>query len=115
MTLNAASRYSNSACLSTKCCTLPSAVRGRSFTPMNSRGTLKRASCASTWSNTPSWITDLGEATSKDYVHGANCHAWQVSEAYDQAPAHTYGNYYYKAIDSPYQACNVPRPILCCK
>src|SRR6266849_3326062 len=39
----------SSSCLSMKCCTLPKAVRGRSSTKTISRGTLKRASCVSTW------------------------------------------------------------------
>src|SRR6476620_324483 len=38
----------SSSCLNMKCCTLPRAVRGRSSTKTISRGTLKRASCAST-------------------------------------------------------------------
>jgi hypothetical protein len=72
-------------------------------------------SCPDTWINTPSWIVDLSEATASTYVHGANCHAWNIAEAYDAAPTHTYGNYYFKAIDTGYQPCNVARPILCCK
>src|SRR5450432_2177022 len=38
----------SSSCRNMKCCTLPSAVRGRSSTNTISRGTLKRASCVST-------------------------------------------------------------------
>ncbi len=47
-----------SSCLSMKCWTLPSAVRGRSSTKTISRGTLKRASCVSTCARNSSASTE---------------------------------------------------------
>ena len=47
-----------SSCRSMKCCTLPSAVRGRSSTNTISRGTLKRASCVSTCARRSSASTE---------------------------------------------------------
>ena len=50
MRISAHSRFlvRSASCLSRKCCTLPSALRGRPSTNTTSRGTLKRASCVPT-------------------------------------------------------------------
>src|SRR5882724_9257715 len=48
-----------SSCFNMKCCTLPSAVRGRSSTKTISRGTLKRASCISTCASKSCASTEL--------------------------------------------------------